>query len=70
MSKKRSGIIGIILAVAAVAAVFYAEQVLQPVYAVKSLCKVAAFGSNLCGLSAHLQNSGEVYFKLKDYVER
>lgn len=47
MSKKRSGIIGIILAVAAVAAVFYAEQVLQPVYAVKSLCKVAAFGSTV-----------------------
>lgn len=47
MSKKRPGIIGIILAVAAVAAVFYAEQVLQPVYAVKSLCKVAAFGSTV-----------------------
>lgn len=39
MSKKRSGIIGIILAVAAVAAVFYAEQVLQPVYAVKVFVK-------------------------------
>ena len=43
--KKRSGIIGIILAVAAVAAVFYAEQVLQPVYAV--FCHSLAIGSIL-----------------------
>ena len=52
MSKKRLGIIGIILAVAAVAAVFYAEQVLQPVYAVKVFVKsrrsVPRYGSINC----------------------